>query len=304
MKKRWMFIPAGAIFLIALILGSFFDLQLSQSIADTENMFGIVLAAIGEITAYGLIGFLGGCFFYFGAHVYKKTIFKIIFIALGVIALLGATYFQGTAFTSVNAFGHLNESFDKLYFSLPIGFVMVAPFSVAGYFVAKKNLSLDSIKVLFTLLAMVLIVLLGINLIKILAYRPRFRLIQLEGDDLFKNWWEFTFGKGLKDVYDSEHIKSFPSGHTGCAVFAMTIVYLPYFFPQLNKYKHFEEFAFFSGLAYALLIAFSRILVGAHFLSDVAFSGVFFVVTMYVANEVLLKLETKKVNQSTESINL
>lgn len=293
MKKRWMFIPAFAVFIIALILGSFFDLQISQSIANTENIFGLILASVGENPAYGLLGFIAGCFFGLSATTFKKWWQRFLLIGLGVGAILGASYFQGTAFTGVNAWGSLAPELDKLYFSMPIGLALVVPFTIGGWFVAKKNLDASSIRVLAVILVLILFVLIGINIIKIMAYRPRFRLIQTQGEDLFKNWWEFTFGHGLKGVYESEHIKSFPSGHTGSGCFAMVAVFLPYFFPKLREYKYMEEVLFFGGLAYAMLIAFSRILVGAHFLSDTAFSGIFFLVSIYIANEVLRALENK-----------
>lgn len=298
MKKRWMIIPALGIFLTALVVGSFLDLEISKGLADPTNMFGIILAAVGEITAYGLIGFICGCFFNLAFKTKPHILVKIALIGLAIGGVCGAAYFQGTAFTSTNAFGSLYPQMDKLYISLPIGFAMVVPFAIGGYFVGKFNLNKESLVILFVLLGMILVVLLGINVIKVMAYRPRFRYIQTTSDVYFKNWWEFTFKKGVEHI-PSENKKSFPSGHTGCAVFAMALVYLPYFFPKLRQQKYIEEITFFAGLGYAVLIAFSRVLVGAHFLSDVAFSGIFFLVTLYCGDVVLKaiekKLEQKKV---------
>ena len=59
---------------------------------------------------------------------------------------------------------------------------------------------------------------------------------------------------------------SFPSGHTGNAACALLLGVLPVI---CQKLKGKENLLFFIGVIFTLIVAFSRIIVGAHFLTDV-----------------------------------
>ncbi|MCJ7776334.1 MAG: phosphatase PAP2 family protein, partial [Desulfobulbaceae bacterium] len=57
------------------------------------------------------------------------------------------------------------------------------------------------------------------------------------------------------------HFNSFPSGHSADAFVSGVFLY------YLLKYSKYSKYRFLP-LAYALLIAFSRVIVSAHYLSD------------------------------------
>lgn len=64
----------------------------------------------------------------------------------------------------------------------------------------------------------------------------------------------------------SEEFKSFPSGHTGCATCALLLAALPLLSDRL---KGKETMLLWIGVAFTIVVAFSRIIMGAHFLTDV-----------------------------------
>lgn len=83
----------------------------------------------------------------------------------------------------------------------------------------------------------------------------RYRPYELtSGNHEFTNWLTINGVNGHK---------SFPSGHTMAAT--LCIVFMVRF---NNKRKSF----FIGGIVYGVVIAISRVIVGAHFFSDVTFS--------------------------------
>ena len=53
--------------------------------------------------------------------------------------------------------------------------------------------------------------------------------------------------------------------------------------------KDYDVVLFYSGFAWTLLIMFSRMLVGAHFLSDVCFGALITLVCVYIGNEIIVR---------------
>jgi membrane-associated phospholipid phosphatase len=100
---------------------------------------------------------------------------------------------------------------------------------------------------------------LSIELIKNIWGRVRFRdLLRAESFDAFTAWWLPQGENGNK---------SFPSGHTGAASAAILLTGLPCVFESLKKH---ETRFFIAGALYTFAVGFSRLVVGAHYLSDIA----------------------------------
>jgi membrane-associated phospholipid phosphatase len=113
-----------------------------------------------------------------------------------------------------------------------------------------------------------------VNVLKIIWARPRMRFIQ--GIDDFKYWFQIS-GISL----DNE-LKSFPSGHTANSFIMLA---LGFFITNLKQRKYFSIFAILWGIGVAL----SRVVLGAHFLSDVTVGGAITLLLIFVLEEKLLK---------------
>ena len=101
----------------------------------------------------------------------------------------------------------------------------------------------------------------------------------------------------------SDDFKSFPSGHSGAGmILAMSLPLMTYFFPKL---KGKNTILFYVGVAYGLLMMFSRLLVGAHYLTDTCMGSLIVMVVFYVANEIMIRqgfLDDPKVEQPAPAL--
>lgn len=102
----------------------------------------------------------------------------------------------------------------------------------------------------------------------------RFRPYELQSNlNNFTNWWSINGGNGHK---------SFPSGHSEQAWLAL---YLPLFVAPSNKKKRWNIVLLTS--LFGCLVAWSRVRIGAHFLSDVAVGSVIAIFVVYVVARLL-----------------
>lgn len=110
--------------------------------------------------------------------------------------------------------------------------------------------------------------------------RPRFVAVVNEGAD-FTEWFRIA-GFALRDDY----YRSFPSGHTVSASAIFFIVFLPDLFPSLEDHR---TACWVIAITYTAFVAFTRIMAGMHFVSDVmAACGVYlltYAVTMKIAEK-------------------
>ena len=135
------------------------------------------------------------------------------------------------------------------------------------------------------------------QVLKNVMRRPRYRIIaeQTFNDSriYFFNWWQrfkdYSAVKSTHGTIDSfsEQFKSFPSGHASVA--ALLIFGLPYLSLVEPKLKGKENLLFGIGLGFTILMALSRMTVGAHYLSDVSFGAFLMVTCCIVGNEIVLK---------------
>ena len=277
MKKRnLLLIIFIGIFICLFIIGTFFDLEISKAIATPNNLFGIIFASLGELPAYGGVAFACGALLMYALKFIKKDFLKGFVIGFASVMVLVPCYFQGGAFTSVNAWGAYNINFNKLYFSLPIGILLMTPFFILGLILVKKCENREIIYPLIVMSIVFFISMMYAPVLKPVFHRPRYRFLAASDRfDLFHPWYkpfsDYAAYKGL--TADTDAFVSFPSGHTGSAMCAVCFFYfLPKFMPKL---KEKDVILMVIGFVYAAFIGFTRINVGAHFLTDVTFSGSF-----------------------------
>ena len=154
----------------------------------------------------------------------------------------------------------------------------------------SQNASRDTIKkIVILLLSVVFIELIVINLVKVPWARPRMRMISSRHDVSFQPWW--VIGNTMKDQLMAlgvagEEFKSFPSGHTANAACAMLLCVLP----LLNSHlEGKEDLLFFIGVCFTFLVALSRIIMGAHFLTDVVIGMTVSLVIQIIMVKIIFK---------------
>lgn len=186
---------------------------------------------------------------------------------VGVLQIIGGCWFilSGAAMAAMLPKGYLDIS---TALSAGIGLICTA-LTVWG--VARLCKEADRRTVIRVAAAFLLVILadiLVVNLIKIPWGRARMRLVAADDRACFMPWWQP--GKALRDTLvaagvAAEEFKSFPSGHTANASSLMLLCLLPMLRPKLTAK---QTILFLIGFSWTVLVAASRIIMGAHYLTD------------------------------------
>lgn len=298
MKNRKLYYIALLPWVIGVIVGSFFDYQINEAVFSKNNGFGIFFSAFAPILGYSVLAILCGYFHRFAIK--EKVIWvKICYFLLSLGGMIALTIISAGHVTSVNAY----DCPDWKWLWIIIEGIIFSGIFVIGDYYGKQN---DDKKILYAALIFTGFVLLELvpiaQITKNLVRRPRFRIcipndygVQVS----FANWWEprnaeyeALASSGFTIANLSEHFKSFPSGHTGIA--GILIFGLPYLQFIIPKLKGKENLLFAIGMAFTALMAFTRMLVGAHYLTDISFGAIFMVVCSIIANEINLNFFLKE----------
>lgn len=285
MKKKLYFIPLLLIPFLMIIFGSFFDLSINQAIYDPKNVFGLTMAAVGEGPGYAAIALIGGVLFFLGVKHYKLWWQRTIFIVGGIAALAIALYFQSRHVINENAFNIEHEWWALPFVGMPVGLLICGAGFGFGYYLGKTSDNPHLLKMMIVLAGIMIITILLITVLKNVMQRTRFRFLAEKDIYLdYGNWWE----KGTIQVEGlEEEFKSFPSGHTGTAALGMvTMAFIPMFKTKWMEKKWLQPVLILIGTVWTLVLAFSRMLVGAHFLSDVGF-GFFITMLIYFVADLI-----------------
>ncbi|MCD7796951.1 MAG: phosphatase PAP2 family protein [Clostridiales bacterium] len=129
--------------------------------------------------------------------------------------------------------------------------------------------------------------LLTIEGLKYLWGRVRFRDLLAAGSyDEFTPWYQINGINGNK---------SFPSGHTAGAGMSYLLMFMPYLSKNKNKSC---AVCFLMALIYTSAVAYTRLVMGAHYLSDVTAGGLISFTIVIIAVAIFDKRSAKKLNLS------
>mgnify|MGYP002349232552 CR=1 FL=1 len=244
--------------LAALLLAfTFLDLPLSQAVFDLKNPFGRFFEIFGETP-----GLLVGAFSAAALLVtrdrethWKNTLSILGFGLLGLLLSLMGSLMVNNYLTH----GHLSPAV-----ILPAGLIL---FALLLFLSSRLDRSKRA-EIRRLLVAAIVV----INLIKVGWGRPRLRSMT-DPAAQFVPWYL------PQSVAAGEEFKSFPSGHTANAAVLLWISLLPTF---IDKLKGKEPLLLGLAWVWVALVAFSRIIMGAHFGSDVTV-GVALTYTVFIA---------------------
>ena len=274
--KKQYFIVFWAIVLILSAIFFRYDLDISKSVFNRTSTFGRIFEVIGEYpNSFALII---GASWIFGAT--KKTR-KLVSIQSLVLFLISGVGWGGLTLFSWEHY-HIDDveiTFKVLFIC---GIISVIGDALVLYLFTTFNDKILKKYVEFALLAVLTAILnlMLVNIIKVFWGRMRFRDMGLNYD-LFSRW---LFPQGLTGN------KSFPSGHTANAT--TIIVLLPATKIIDKKKKLLKAFLYILIFAWPITVAISRVIVGAHFASDVLFGMASTVTIFYFLSNKMLKQET------------
>lgn len=263
---RKVFSVIGLILIACLIVGTYYDLQIDQALFREDNGFSYFF----EYFAAGVIGtvIMIGSALVFWTLSFRETK-QIVLIISGVVYVLWSLvgiywiheYFYGWGLV-----------YSALAIILIAYLVRQIPVSLA------QRYRLAGIGIVLTTFFAMMVV----EGIKPIFGRVRFRSMQ-DDFDLFTRWYQINGEKYLPVVPEMDEAKSFPSGHSMWAGSTLSLSFLMMVHP---KWQSKEKTVFLGLICYAAVLMFSRMMQGAHFLSDVTvgfgIAFIFFVFFRYV----------------------
>lgn len=290
--------------ILGIVFGSFFDLQISQTIANPKSVLGLTISAIGPTIGFAAVALMGGGFIAFGLKNDYHIALRILFFVLAACCFGVSIFYPQGEYFGLNGF--YNPKLNWLSYLIVL--FPEAGAMVGGYFLFR-NCENKKMWIIFCIvIGLLLIALLGIiPRIKDSMHRPRYRLVSTS-DVVFHNWWQPY--KEYKDMIEAhkllgeteaqikalkENCKSYPSGHSAEA---SILIVAATFYPMADKRFHkYQLSAFIIACGCTLLVMFARILAAAHYLSDVSWGAEIVILLTFITNEIVMKIKPLKVEE-------
>ena len=148
----------------------------------------------------------------------------------------------------------------------------VYPLFFAGFFASKKEYDKRLLKRLIILCAIMLAGIIFMSAGKMICSRPRYRLLRQDIPGIEFCPWYIPFGGSAEYIngsgIDWNDFRSFPSGH---ALQCMGMIFaLPPLAEVYDRLRGRKVVLFAISAVFAFLVCFSRMVMGAHFISDVS----------------------------------
>lgn len=231
-----------------LIVASFYDLAINHALSNSESVYGLLFVSLGEFPAYIILPMCGVIWFYADLGIKDRRLLIVARVASAILVWLGFFIWgaMGSRITESPKVIELSALYSILFafFTLLLGKYLKINFTKYVRF---------AVFALFVMLVSLVV----IRLIKIGWGRMRYRDMLKVGDFTgFTPWY-------IPNGYNGN--TSFPSGHTAsaCNIFIFVVLFN-------GKRRYIANGV---ALLFVVLTMFSRIVVNAHFLSDVLIGG-------------------------------
>ncbi len=241
-------------FIITLIAASLYDLEIDKALNNPKDPFSNWFYFTGEMPGKILMPFAGLFIYYFG----EKKISKYVGLLFTIGGSIYFGFYSGTYIFRESENKKMYMIFCLIY-GLGYGLFLL---TIGKYIKIPDKIKKPVVMAGYAGIAATFIQLGIIEGSKIIWGRVRFRDLLSDGSfDRFTPWYHPNGINGNK---------SFPSGHTAGA----GISYIMMLLPSLSeKYKNKFALCFAVPFVYTSIVAYTRLVMGAHYLSDVAVGG-------------------------------
>lgn len=255
---------------ILLVVAVFADLKIDIALNNPTNPYAVWFYNTGEVPSRLICPLAGLLIFYIGSKKLEKT--------AGALICLGGSAYFGYYFGK-----HFFVEENRMLFSIVFGLGFGLAVLYAGKFIVIPE---NKKKILYALAVAGIIVmavqLISVGVLKSLWGRVRFRdLLKSGSNEAFTPWYKINGINGNK---------SFPSGHTAGAAMSFLMMLFPFI---SEKYEKHSSLMFVIPFIYTMNVAVTRLIMGAHYLSDVAAGGIIGFTTVVIAIAVLDRKKQK-----------
>ena len=313
-KKGWIEAAISfGIFAVIVIIAAFYDLQINKALYNRGSLFAQFFDNLGEMPTYFAAPVAGSILFFqrFGEN--KKThiltkIMGAVIVYVGYLVAIGV-WFIGNFFSEEVEYKWVYAAF----FAAIISTLTILAFSKIPDKTMKKLFWFAVALAAAAIIANVIV-----QIMKFIWARQRFRTMTPDDfkapvDLLIKypdyNYDGFTPWYMINTIFKPEYrtdeyveffkavddgaFVSFPSGHTSAAAASFALIILPDLFPRFRD-KKIKWLFWVVPMVYTGLVALSRIVYAAHYLSDVTFGYFIGFGTAALVRIVMLKVFSKK----------
>ncbi|WEV69695.1 phosphatase PAP2 family protein [Bifidobacterium sp. ESL0775] len=267
MKKMF---PATAIgVLVLLIVGTFADLRIDQALYMPGNGFSAFFERLAPLIGATVL-MIGAALVFWTYKLVRENLTKLV---LSGLVYLGSTL---VGLALCYKYCHLIGAVYGVIVAILIAYVVCKiPDEL------KQRYRWAGIAIVVAFLCSMAV----LEVAKVIWGRVRFRAMQ--GNlDLFTPWYHPNGKHFRAAVTVADNIKSFPSGHAQFAGAALSLCLLALVNP---RWKDKEALVYAVALVYALVVMLSRMMQGAHFLSDVTVGFALPFLALWLARHLLLK---------------
>ena len=281
------------------IIGTFFDLEISKTLADLEfgqyyssNGFAVFFEIFGETPVYFLasLSFSVLSVYFFNKKNKIKYFMYAFLYYLSFIACFVAFY---------KIFGYLIKIYDLVFSFKFLLFQLCISFAITFYInllITKLKKSTINKLQKFAIICLVSILITNVIAqgLKPIFSRLRYRAMMYLNQTDFSGYtpWYIIKNNVLTDYHKafnltSDIFKSFPSGHTSAATSVLSVISLIYLFKNI---KHCNKILIIVlSVLYVLIVGIARIIMGAHFLTDVVFAMIIGYSSFLFSNHLVLR---------------
>ena len=271
--------------LVLLVVGTFADLEIAQAVYAPDNPLVTFVSTLGLFPMAYPACILLGVLLQRSLASQKPPVLRIVgAVACAAFAVLFGALITKAVLSVLEGFGGMVGSELPSTVRMGIGAVIGAVLCALGYNAGKANDAEDLARRVLMVVLVLAVSFVAVEIVKAYMSRPRSRLVfaGYEGIEFCPWYCKFSGAQEFMDAYGigKDEFKSFPSGHSLQAASLLAACYgLSLVYPGLRQKL---GIVLAVEIVFALVVMACRMILGAHFLSDVSMGALVSVVAFFV----------------------
>ncbi len=263
----------AAVFGMLLLIGTFCDEVLAKALYMPHNVIATLVTTVGLYPFATSVVLFAGAAFERLMHGKNSQVVKVVGCIIMAVLALGVGFFGAAALVDVDCLGGILPMLNKNYVAIAVlSLVIEWPLFYVGWRLAGRSDDRLLLKRAVCLIVVLLAAFAFMQLTKGVFNRPRYRTVAVGYEGIgFVPWYHISpKPTDLMATYDlaANEFRSFPSGHAIMSISTVAIMLgLTWLVPALRQKRIVLCWA---GFVFALVVMFTRMVLGAHYLSDVS----------------------------------